>query len=349
MTLKAKQPQLWLKLIISSVLLAALFEYLHIPAALLLAPMFVSIVLAVRGNKIELPRMSFLIAQGMIGAMVAQGLPINVIGEVGKDWPIFMLGTFSTIFISSFLGWGLSKLPLLPGSTAVWGLAPGAASVMTLMSEDYGADMRLVAFMQYLRMFCSAISAAMVALWLGVASTGDNPWLHAFEVQSWINVGISLLIATLIPWLNFKYFKVSGGALILPIVACMLVKIFTPFEIELPLPILAISYAFLGWAIGFRFTRDVVRHAAKLFPYVFASILLLLGANALVALGIAHWAHVDYLSAFLATNPGGMDAVAIIASSTQSDVAFVMAMQLARFIFVLILCPVLAKALSKRS
>ena len=38
---------------------------------------------------------------------------------------------------------------MLPGTTALWGTSPGAASVMTIMAESYGADMRLVAFMQY--------------------------------------------------------------------------------------------------------------------------------------------------------------------------------------------------------
>ncbi|MGB2080016.1 MAG: AbrB family transcriptional regulator, partial [Vibrio sp.] len=321
---------------------------LHIPAALLLAPMFVSIVFAVRGKRLELPRSSFLIAQGLIGAMVAQSLPLNVLGEISKDWPIFLFGTFATIFISCFLGWCLSRLPLLPGSTAVWGLSPGAASVMTLMSEDYGADMRLVAFMQYLRMLCCAVSAALVGLYLGVSQGSEVSWASLIEVNSWRNLAISLVIAVSLPWLNARYFKVSGGALILPIFACMAVKLFTPFDIELPFPILALAYAFLGWAIGFRFTRDVIRHAAKLFPYVFGAIILLLLANTLLAWALTAWIEIDFLSAFLATSPGGMDAVAIIATSTQSDVAFVMAMQLARFIFVLILCPLLARALSKK-
>ena len=40
---------------------------------------------------------------------------------------------------------------MLPGTTAVWGSSPGAATAMVLMAEAFGADARLVAFMQYLR------------------------------------------------------------------------------------------------------------------------------------------------------------------------------------------------------
>ena len=49
----------------------------------------------------------------------------------------------------------------------------------------------------------------------------------------------------------------------------------------------------------------------------------------------------DPLTAYLATSPGGADSVAIIAASSNVDVPFVMAMQMARFILVLLVVPVL--------
>ena len=47
---------------------------------------------------------------------------------------------------------------------------------------------------------------------------------------------------------------------------------------------------------------------------------------------LAHFAHVDALTAYLATSPGGADSVAIIAASTKVDMPFIMAMQMARFL-----------------
>ena len=43
----------------------------------------------------------------------------------------------------------MTRWQVLPGTTALWGTSPGAASVMTIMAESYGADVRLVALMQY--------------------------------------------------------------------------------------------------------------------------------------------------------------------------------------------------------
>ena len=54
------------------------------------------------------------------------------------------------------------------------------------------------------------------------------------------------------------------------------------------------------------------------------------------------------LTAYLATSPGGADSVAIIAaSSSHVDVPFVMAMQMARFILVLLVGPALARAVAR--
>ena len=68
----------------------------------------------------------------------------------------------------------------------------------------------------------------------------------------------------------------------------------------------------------------------------------------LLALLLVHAAGIDPLTAYLATTPGGMDAVAIIAASSNVDIAFVMALQAVRFLIVLIAGPPLARFIAKR-
>ena len=46
------------------------------------------------------------------------------------------------VVVSSLLGWLMTRWQMLPGTTALWGTSPGAASVMTIMAESYGADVR---------------------------------------------------------------------------------------------------------------------------------------------------------------------------------------------------------------
>lgn len=56
---------------------------------------------------------------------------------------------------------------------------------------------------------------------------------------------------------------------------------------------------------------------------------------------------IDPLTAYLATSPGGLDSIAIIATSTPVDLPFVMALQTARFLLVLLLGGPISKAVAR--
>ncbi|MGO7675483.1 AbrB family transcriptional regulator, partial [Rhizobium ruizarguesonis] len=87
--------------------------------------------------------------QVLVGLMMARTITPYILGTMAKDAPLFLLFIFSVIAIATGLGWLLTRWQVLPGTTAVWGSSPGGASAMVIMSEAYGADARLVAFMQY--------------------------------------------------------------------------------------------------------------------------------------------------------------------------------------------------------
>ena len=74
----------------------------------------------------------------------------------------------------------------------------------------------------------------------------------------------------------------------------------------------------------------------------------MIGVCGLLAVLLVYAAGIDPLTAYLATSPGGMDAVAIIAASSNVDIAFVMAMQSLRFLIVLVTGPPLARFIAKR-
>ncbi len=60
-------------------------------------------------------------------------------------------------------------------------------------------------------------------------------------------------------------------------------------------------------------------------------------------------AGIDPLTAYLATSPGGMDSIAIIAANSTVDLAFVMALQSARLLIVTAIGPALARFVATRS
>ena len=60
--------------------------------------------------------------------------------------------------------------------------------------------------------------------------------------------------------------------------------------------------------------------------------------------------HLDPLTAYLATSPGGMDSIAVIAASIHNvDLEFVMALQTVRLFLVIFLGPALARIIARKT
>jgi membrane AbrB-like protein len=332
----------WAVLLVLSAALAAVLLWIHAPAALMLGPLIAAIVVASNGAKLRLPLSPFVLAQGIVGCMIAKMVPLSIVGDVLSHWFLFSVGVLAVVAISSLLGWLMTRWQVLPGTTALWGTSPGAASVMTIMAESYGADVRLVAFMQYGRIVLVAVVAAAVTHFFGVNPEHVPAAIVWFPPVNWLALGGTLALAVIGP-LIAQRLNIPAGAFLVPMVAGIVLTHMGWMSIELPTWLLAASYAFVGWNVGLRFSRPLLIHAARALPQVLACILTMIvlcgGVGWLMVLAIG----VDPLTAYLATSPGGSDSVAIIAASSSVDVSFVMAMQTVRMIAVLFIGPVLTK------
>ncbi len=337
----------WAGLVVCSLALVVLLERNGLPAALLLGPMIAGILFSVAGAGIAVPTLPFRLAQAVVGLMIARILAVEVLQEIAGNWPVFLAGVLSVVVASAVLGWTLMRLRILPGTTAIWGSSPGAASAMTLMAASFGGDMRLVAFMQYSRMVVVATLAAVVArLWAepGAGAAEAVGWLAAPD-WPWLAVTLAVAAGSV---LVARFVPIPSGPLLLPLVLGVALQDTGLLTIELPPLLLALAYLAIGWGVGLRFDRRVIRHAARALPAVLASIACLVMLCAGFAALLVAFADVDPLTAYLAMSPGGADTVAIIASSAHVDVAFVMAMQTARLLVLLMTGPLLARVLGAR-
>jgi membrane AbrB-like protein len=253
----------------------------------------------------------------------------------------------ATLAASSFLGWFISRLRVLPGTTAVWGSAPGGATAMVLMAGAFGADQRLVAFMQYLRVIMVSITAALVArLW--VDTTGVEPPTHVwFPAMDWQGFGAMVAVAAVGGYVG-RLFRIPSPYFLGAVILGSSVHLGLDISLQLPEWLLAISYAVIGWSIGLNFTSAILRHAARALPQIIGSIVALMAFCGGLAWLLSHELGIDPLTAYLATSPGGMDSIAVIAAASDNvDISFVMALQSARLLMVLIFGPSLARLVAR--
>ena len=336
----------WGLLFAGSLLLAALFARAHLPAALLLGPMIAAIILGSNGARLQLPHRAVFACQTIVGCLIARSITGDIVHAFLRDWPLLLATVLAIIATSGVLGWLISRWQVLPGSTAVWGSAPGGASVMMIMAGAFGADARLVAFMQYLRVVLVAAVASLVArLWVGQPGpSADIGWFTALD---WGGFAATLLIAASGGLIGMAL-RIPAGAMLLPMAIAAVLEAAGLVTIVLPPWLLAITYAMLGWSIGLSFNREILQHAARALLPIMLTIGVMIGVCAALAAVLVQYAGIDPLTAYLATSPGGMDSVAIIGAASKADLSFVMALQVVRLVLVLLLGPPLARFVAQR-
>lgn len=335
----------WLLLLLLSVAVTTALRVMDLPGALLLGPMASAILLAVRGVKLTVPPRAYTCAQAAVGAMMAGAINPEILKSVSANIGVVVAVVFSTVAASGVVGWAMSRWRVLPGTAGIWGSSPGAASAMVVMAEEFGADVRLVAFMQYLRVLCVALSAALVAHFVG---SGEAPHL----ATRWFAVPDPLALAETAALmiggiLLAKVVPVPSGAMLLPLMIGGALRGFGLIELNLPPLLLVFAFATIGWVVGLRFTSEILRTVAAKLPHMLASIFGLMGFCAGIAWVLTQLLGVDMLTAYLATSPGGADSIAIIAASADVDLGFVLAFQTVRLIIVIIVGPILARRIAR--
>ena len=336
----------WGILFVLSLAFALLLELTGLPAALLLGPMIGAILVETNGGVIRVPALTRLAAQAVIGCMLAGAVTPEIVGTFLKEWPLLIGVVLLIVLASSVIGWIIGKSQIMPGTTTVWGLSPGAATASMLMAGAYGADVRLVAFMQYLRVVIVVATASVITrLWVHVPTVAHQTiWFPPIDPAPF---GETIALAI--------FGGVVGRMLRFP-VAAMLVPMFVGatlhgaglIQIELPHWLLALSYALLGWMIGLNFSRQILVHAIRTLPQVLLSIVALIAFCGGLAFTLVKALGIDPLTAYLATSPGGADSVAIIAVSAKVDLSFVMALQTVRFLIVLAIGPTISRFVARR-
>jgi membrane AbrB-like protein len=144
-----------------------------------------------------------------------------------------------------------------------------------------------------------------------------------------------------------RYSKVPGAQFIFPLVGGSALHVSGLLAIDVTWWLLDAAYLTVGWTIGLSYTRELLLFVARVLPTLLLSTAVLLGMCALAGALLVLLVHVDPLTAYLATTPGGLDSVAIIALGSGSNVALVLAIQMLRLFAVVVSGPPLAKLIGR--
>ncbi len=348
----------WILIGTGSVLAGLLVDWVGLPAAWLVGPLLLTLLVTLfRPVREVVPVSAYIGAQAVIGMALSASFEPSAVTVLADFWLVVPATVSLVLGLSVASGLLLARVSSLDSATASLGMIPGGAPGMVAMSDDLHADARLVAFMQYGRLVLVGLSASLLsrfvftALDLGnVAGTGTptapvgaGPMLS----HSWWEYLVTILGAA-VGAVACVRFGVPAGALVGPVIVGVGLGALGIPHGAWPPGVLQAAFALIGIWVGSRFDHDALREVGRLAPIVLAFTVVLMAGCAVIGWVLAMLTGMDLLSAYLATTPGGIDAVTIAALETGADMALVLPIQVLRLLVMVLVGPTVVRWLVGR-
>jgi membrane AbrB-like protein len=323
----------------------AAFAFFDLPAAWLAGALVAVSALALSGLPVYVPdllrRVVFVVLGISLGAAVT---PETVAGI--RTWPI----TLSILVLSLPVTMAAVMLYLHYVSgwkyrETLYASAPGALSAVLAMATDAKVDVRMVAFVQTVRVFflIAALPGMLLAAGLSASVSAAPPsaGVHAATLNdTLIMVGTGIISA-----LIAERLRIPGGLLIGPMLLNGVLHGTGYLQGNIPTIFLLASFVVLGAFTGTRFVGTTPAMVKRLLLDSIGAFVVAL----VVCVGFAFLASMlsgeNIAKTIVAFAPGGLEAMTILAFMIGLDPAFVGAHHLARFVLIALCLPFVAKGM----
>lgn len=340
---------MWSGLLALTLVVTTAMTLAHIPGALMLGPMISGLAIALYRPRLKMPGWSTILAQAVLGALIASILTPGIIALFLPHWLLILVMNTLLIVAIFFLGIIATRMGWFPGTAGIWGMSPGGASAMVMLSDAYGGDRRIVALMHYLRLVWAVVAVITMGFLLGSprtespgfalpGSTGTT-WLAPIEFMPFSATIIIVVIGIMCAYL----FRKGPLAIFAPMFLGILLQASGLLTLQMPPSMSAVAFGIVGWHVGLSFSRESLLANARYIPKILISIVVILLVCVALAAVLMLVAHVDFLTAYMALNPGGVDVVLLTAASVDVDLPIIIAMQISRLILAIAIAPLLGR------
>ncbi len=323
----------------------AAFAFFDLPAAWLAGSLVAVSALALLGLPVYVPdllrRIVFVVLGISLGAAVT---PETVAGI--RTWPI----TLALLALSLPVTMGAVMLYLRLASKwkyreTLFASAPGALSAVLAMAADAKVDVRMVAFVQTVRVFL--LIAALPAMLLAAGLSSNTGAVPAGVAVAGASLQDMLIMAGtgIASALIAERLGVPGGLVIAPMVVNGVLHGAGYVHGNIPPVFLLLSFVVLGAFTGARFAGTTPAMIRRLLADSIGAFVVAMIVCVVFALLAAWLAGEDIAKTIVAFAPGGLEAMTILAFMIGLDPAFVGAHHLVRFILIALMLPFVARAL----
>ncbi len=337
----------WLLLLALAAGVSVAFTLAHLPTPLLFGGLVGALVYAVTRPTVplRLPDRWFTTGQAVVGVLVGASVDWGSLRSLGVSWLVVALVSCFSLVVSVLAGQllmrhGVSRV------TATFASIAGGAAGLTAVSDELGADSRVVASLQYLRLLVVLVTMPLVATLVFDAREDADP-LDVAAHSLPTDLAFALL-AIVVGLVGGRLLRFPTPAILGPLAAAALLTLVPAFgDAQVPWVVAAVGYAVIGIQVGLKFTVASLRQIGRMLPTALLTIVTTLVSCAGLGWLLVALTDAEPLDAYLATNPGGIYAVLGMSAATGGDVTFVAATQVLRLLIVLGSAPFVAAYLRR--
>jgi membrane AbrB-like protein len=325
------------------------FDALGLPSPALFAGLAVGLVRALTiERRVGVPHRAMTGVHVAIGVMVGTLVELDTLVALARDWLPVVLVTASTLVLSLAAGQLMALRRGISRVTGAFSMVAGGATGITVMARELGADERMVAVLQYLRVLMIVLTLPAVAVLVFSADPVGGPGLRAGGGPGWwaelgFTVGCGVVGTAVASLLRVPVASMLGPM----VVAAGLDLGGLSAGASVPFPLVEAAFLLVGLQVGLNFTRAGLRTVGGALPLALGVLVVLSLACAGLGVALAAVTGVSPLDGYLATTPGGMNAVLVTATATGADTTFVLAVQVLRLFAMLLSAPLVARLLRR--
>jgi uncharacterized protein len=324
------------------------FTVLGLPSPALFGGLLAGLVRALAfRRRIAVPSPAMTAAQAVVGVAMGSLIDLQTLRAVATNWLPVLLVTLGTLLLSLLAGLALRLQPGISPVTGAFALIAGGASGIIVMARELGADERMVAVLQYLRVLLIVVLMPVVATGLYGASPGSGTGA-VDHGPGWV-VGVLFTVGCGVVGLVIgRLLRLPVAALLGPMVLAAVVDLSgLGHGAEVPGAVGVAAFLVIGLQVGVSFTRDSLATIGRALPLALGVILGLIVASAGLGAVLAATTGASALDGYLATTPGGLYAVLATATGSGADTTFVLAVQVLRLFVMLLSAPLVARVLRR--
>ncbi|MDE0800342.1 MAG: AbrB family transcriptional regulator [Rhodospirillaceae bacterium] len=326
----------------------AVFAATGIPLAWMLGPMVVNIVASVRGAPVLVPHGVRVITLCVIGVLLGGSFSPDLLDRVG-EWALSLaLMVMFIPLITVIASYYYRRFAQFDGPTAMFSGAPGTLTAMVIIGGDSGADERMIALAQGLRVvFVVFLMPLIVTLAMsrGPSSASFLPDGGPFNMLD----GGLLLVAVALGLVLARAFKLPASAMTGAMIASAALYLTGSVSWRPPDLALWVCLWILGSAIGSRFSTVTAQTFFRVGRHAIVATAIVIGVSAIFSLAVSSITGAAFLATLLSFTPGGVAEMCLIAIAFDIDPAFVAVHHLVRIAILITAAPFVAKWIASRS